>query len=203
MPSPGSITPVTAFAILLASGILVAVLDDWRLALIGAVGQYVAVAALLSATLPQTTAWAYVVVGALAALILLLGKRAQRERTDRPGWTMPVGTAAFRFVALMLVLLVAVIAAVRWPLPSVNQATTLACYVLAALFVAQAVVFEQPMRVGMGVLSLLHAVNLYQQQARVDLSLVLWAAAAHLCVALAAGLLQFLWRRPDGLEGEA
>ncbi len=195
MAAPIDIGPLAAFGLLVISGVLVTLTADWRLALAAAAGQYVAVAMLLRTVASDTLAWVYIVVGGLACLILFLGRRAQR-----PGRTEPNIGMAFRVAVLLLALLIAGLASTLWPLPFATEFISLACFTLAALFAAQVILYQEPMRVGLGLLFLLSGVALYEQSAEGSLLLAAWAAVGHLLVSLAAGYLQTFWRRPEALE---
>lgn len=195
MAAPIDMGLIAAFGLLVISGVLVTLTVDWRLALVAAAGQYVALGMLLRTVAPDILAYLYILVGGLACLILYLGRRAQ----GRGGAEAHIGTA-FRAVALLLALLLAGIASILWPLPFATEFISLACFTLAALFVAQVTLFQEPMRAGLGVLFLLSGLVLYEQSAEGSLLLVAWAAVGHLLVSLAAGHLQSFRPRTESPE---
>ena len=195
MAIPIEVSPVAAFGLLLIGSGAVTLTADWRLALAATAGQYVAVALLLGTLASAPLAWLYVLVGGLACLILYLGRRAQETARSEAH----VG-APFRAAALLLALLIAGVASTVWTLPFASEFISLACYTLAAVFVAQVALFREPMRVGVGLLSLLSGVALYAQSAEGSLLFTTWVAAAHLLASLATGYLQALWGQPDAAE---
>ncbi len=187
--------PVAAFGLLVISGVLVTLTADWRLALAAAAGQYIAVGMLLRTLASASLAWLYILVGGLACVILYLGRRAQAQTRAQ---TLTGG--AFRAAALLLALFIAGVGSIMWPLPFTDAFVSLACFLLAVLFLAQVTLFQEPMRIGLGVLSLLSAMALYEQSVVGSLLFTAWVAAGHLLVSLAAGYLQAFWRQTDTLE---
>ena len=190
MEGPLSVNPWVAFGILAGSGALAVLAADARLALAAIAGQYIGAGLLLAYMGAQPLAWLHMVVGGLACLILYLGLRGQPKTRPREEPPVPL---PFRIMALMLTLLAGGLLHARWPLPYAGGLTSLACFGLAGLFVAQAGLYREPIRAGLGALTLLTAVSLYLYGAGGGLLLTAWALASHLMVSLAVGHLQSTW----------
>lgn len=170
--------PLLGFGVLAGGIALAALAADARLALVALLAQYVGSAMMMAAS-SQAIAWLHLAVGGLAAVILYLGIRARPA--ERAMMRLP-----FRAVALLLTLAASVLVAVQWPLPYANELASLACYALAAGFVAQMGLFREPARVGMAALTLLIAASLYVQSAGGSLLIAGLVLVAHLLTSLAA-----------------
>ncbi|MDH7490285.1 MAG: hypothetical protein QHH80_12370 [Anaerolineae bacterium] len=175
--------PLVGFGILVGGVALAALAADARLALVALVAQYVG-GAMVMAGLAPAVAWLHLAVGGLAALILYLGIRARPADGTERALTLRL---PFRLAALVLTLTAAGVLAVRWPLPYASDLTSLACYALAAGFIAQMGLFREPARAGMATLTLLIAASVFAQAAGGSLFLIGLLLAAHLLTGLAAG----------------
>jgi hypothetical protein len=197
MIAPANVSPLVAFGILMLSGALAVLAADGRLALLALAGLYVGAGLLMSLMAAPSLAWLHVVIGGLACVILYLGWRAGARSAAESLVALP-----FRAGAFVLVVFLAGILSAQRPLPFADGLTTLASLVLAGLFIAQAALFREPIRAGMGVLSLLNGVALYLLDVQSGVALTAWALAATLLVALAAAYVQY-GRRAPGAEEDA
>ena len=196
MEGPSSVNPWVALGLIAGSGALAVLAADARLALAAMAGLYVGTGLLLAIFGAGSLAWLHIVVGGLACLILYLGLRGQpKPRKDHPLVPLP-----FRVMALLLSLLAAGVLHTR-VLPYTVGLTSLTCFGLAGLFVAQAGLYRAPIRAATGVLTLMNAVGLFVYSAGGGIFLTAWVLAAQLVVALAAGHLQSTWSA--GSEEEA
>lgn len=181
------VNPLLGFGIVVGGIALGALTADARLALVALVAQYAGAAAVMAAGSASAIAWLHLAVGGLAAAILYLGIRARSaDRLDRAA----TAGLPFRAVALLMALAAGGVLAVRWPLPHAGGLTSLACFALAAGFVAQVGVFQQPARIGMATLTLLTAASMYTHAAGGSLLLVALVLCGHLFTALAASRFQ-------------
>lgn len=195
MEGPTSVNPWIALGLMAASGVMAVLAADARVAVAAMAGLYAGIGLLLSFFGVGSPAWLHIVVGGLACLILYLGLRGQpKPRKDQPLVSLP-----FRIMALLLSLVAAGVLHTR-VLPYTGGLTSLICFALAGLFVAQVGLHRAPIRAAMGVLTLMNAVSLFVYNAAGGVFLTAWALAAHLMVALAAGHLQSTWATRDGEE---
>jgi len=195
MTAPASVSPLAAFGILMLGGALAVLAADARLAVLALAGQYVGVGLLMSLTAAPSLAWLHIVIGGLACVILYLGWRAGGHGAAESLVGLP-----FRAAAFVLLVFVAGILSAQRPLPFADGLTTIACLALAGLFIAQAALFREPIRAGMGVLSLLNGIALYLLHVQAGVALTAWASAATLLAALAAAYAQYGRRAPVAEE---
>ena len=174
----------------MGSGVLAVLAGDARLALIAMAGQYIGAGLLLASAGAGEIAWLHVAVGSLACLILALGLRGQPKSYRETDALLPL---PFRIAALGLTLVAAAVLYQQWTLPYTDALTTLACFGLVGLLVAQAGLHRAPIRAGMAVMTLLTATSLYLYAAGGGLALTAGTLAAHLMAGLAAGHLQSTW----------
>jgi hypothetical protein len=156
--------------LLVTAGILV-VNRDWRLNVIALAAQYFFVVLLLTRHIRLEVAAVKGLIGWLICMVFYLTERRAsalemaaaegRERVRPIRQRKLSARVSFYVLAEILVIVVAYVAAQRFPLPEVPFVITLAFYLLGGLGVLLVGLSEAPMQVGLGLLTLLSGFDLF------------------------------------------
>jgi hypothetical protein len=187
------------------TGALLVVLDDRRVMLGILAGQYLCAAWLVGLALPLSIAAAKLVSGLMACGALALSVAALRWRLpEMEAGAIPSGHA-LRLVAAGLVATVAVGLGLRnWmSLPSITTPATLGSTLLMALGLLQIGITEEPLRVGVGLLTLLSGFEIAYSSIEPSLAVVALLAAVHLGIALVVSYLLLVVRSEPSTPGDA
>ncbi len=178
-------TPAIAGLVVTAS--LIAVLKDWRLSLAALSVQYVLTGLLLTRLIEPQVAVIKVLIGALVCIILYLTARlfdGDSEEDSADGARSPADLA-FRLLAALFVGLAAYSLSKRYPLPTVPSDIGLACCWLVSLGLLALMLTEEPLKAGMGLLTLITGFELFYSALEHSLSVAGFLGIANFLIALA------------------
>jgi len=181
-------TPAIVGLVITAS--LIVVLRDWRFALAALSVQYVLVGLLLTRLIQPRVAVTKVLIGALVCVVLYLTARLvsdKGEGSSRGGASL--ADFAFRLLAALLVGLAVYSLSKRYPLPEVPSDIGLACYWLASLGLLVLMLTEEPLKAGMGLLTLVTGFELFYSALERSLSVAGFLGIANFLIALAIAYL--------------
>jgi hypothetical protein len=194
---------IPALVALLAAGSLLVVFSDWRAGIAALLLEYAAAAALLTQLVILEVALVKLITGALVVAILTLtGWQLNFGRPAAPG--VPAWQARFEVPTALPFRLMAVTMAVvsalyvagqpQFILPGLDQAPTInaASYLLMALGLLNLGLTEEPLRAGLGLLTLLLGFEIFYAAVEPSLAVVALIAAVELAVALAVSYLAAL-----------
>jgi hypothetical protein len=199
-----------ALVALLLAGSLLVVLSDWRAGLAALLVEYVATAALLTQLVIVEVALVKLITGLLVVTILTLtGWQLNFGRPATPGqaaWQarLEAPTALpFRLMAVIMAVVSALYVAgePQFVLPGLDQApaANVASYLLMALGLLNLGLTEDPIRAGLGLLTLLLGFETFYAAVEPSLAVIALIAAVETAVALAVSYLAALQHS----EGEA
>lgn len=202
-------TPAIIGLVITAS--LIVLIKDWRLSLAALLGQYVLVGLLLTRLIQPQVAVIKVLIGSLVCIILYLTARlAPHPQISGSKEELTSGSAAaedsrsilpatrreawltdfsFRLLAALFVGLVVYSLSKRYPLPEVPPDVGLACYWLASLGLLTLMLTEEPLKAGMGLLTLIVGFELFYSALERSLSVAGFLGIANLLIALAIAYL--------------
>jgi hypothetical protein len=159
---------------------LLVVSKDWRLKVIALAAQYFFVALLMTQLVRLEMAAVKGLIGWLVCLVVYMTEQqAQSFKRDSDGgsdssvqsWVSArlegwrshgvSALAAFRFLATVLVALTTFVAALTIPLPQLPPGLTGVCYLLVGLGVLLLGLSQDPVRVGLGLLTFLSGFDLF------------------------------------------
>ena len=187
--------------VLVTAGLLV-VNRDWRLNVIALTVQYFFVVLLLTRQIQLEVAAVKGLIGWLICMVFYLTERRasvlQRpeeeveEAAPSQRWRRWIlsARASFYLLAGILVAVAAYTAALRIPLPEVPSDITLACYLLAGLGLLLIGLSEEPMQVGLGLLTFLSGFDLFYVALEPSLAVAGLLGAASFVIALAVAYLR-------------
>ncbi len=186
-------TPAIVGLVVTAS--LIVVVSDWRFSLAALSVQYVLVGLLLTRLIQPQVAVIKVLIGALVCVVLYLTARLVSESSEAPplqrkdagGVSLPDFT--FRLLAALFVGLAVYSLSMRYPLPEVPPDIGLACYWLASLGLLVLMLTEEPLKAGMGLLTLVTGFELFYSALERSLSVVGFLGIANFLIALAIAYL--------------
>jgi hypothetical protein len=198
------VTTSAAVTVMLTAGVIV-VVKDWRASLLAMVIQYVIAGLLLMSEIRMELALIKTLVGALLCVILYMtarhvgwGRSSHLRADDDLGqvneeslpsqWTLPT-ELPFRFLAALLVMVVAYGGASAFPLPDVNEAISLAVYTMAALGLLAMGLTDEPFKAGLGLLTYVSAFELYYTVLEPSLIVVGFLGVSNFLIALAIAYL--------------
>jgi hypothetical protein len=198
------VTTSAAITVMLTAGVIV-VVKDWRASLFALIIQYVIVGLLLASEVRMELALIKTLVGSLLCVILYVTARHVRwgrqvaatsaddedeEHSEQleSRWALPT-ELPFRFLAALLVMLVAYGGASAFPLPDVNQAISLAVYTMAALGVLAMGLTDEPLKAGLGLLTFVAAFELYYTVLEPSLVVIGFLGVSNFLIALAIAYL--------------
>jgi hypothetical protein len=185
---------------------LIVVIRDWRLSLAALLGQYVLVGLLLTRLIQPQVALTKVLIGDLVCVVLYLTARlvSQDEKGSVSGQedaddsrsllrairkeTSPADFA-FRLLAALSVGLAVYGLSRRYPLPEVPSDIGFACYWLASLGLLVLMLTEEPLKAGMGLLTLITGFELFYSALEHSLSVAGFLGIANFLIALATAYL--------------
>jgi uncharacterized MnhB-related membrane protein len=191
---------VTAPAIvgLVITASLIVVIRDWRLSLAALLVQYVLAGLLLTRLIHPQVALTKVLIGDLVCVVLYLTARLVSEgeeaSEDSPRLPSIKGETslpdfAFRLLAALFVGLAAYSLSARYPLPEVPADIGFACYWLASQGLLVLMLADEPLRAGMGLLTLITGFELFYSMLERSLSVVGFLGIANFLIALAIAYL--------------
>jgi len=187
--------------IFITAGILV-VSRDWRLNSLALTVQYFFVVLLLSRLIRLEVAAVKGLVGWLICMVFYLTERrastlkqpppAEESALVSQRWRRWIisAQASFHLLAGILISVAAYTAALRIPLPQVPGDITLACYLLAGLGLLLVGLSDDPMQVGLGLLTFLSGFELFYIALEPSLAIAGLLGAVSFLVALAAAYLR-------------
>jgi hypothetical protein len=218
-----SITYETALLGLFFTAGLLLLARDWRVLIMTLLAQYILVGIILVRLVRPDIAVLKVLIGAFICPILFLSARqvsgrladspltamssVRRWRDLRLAWlgqdsTWQVSSLVFRLFGALLVLLVAMTLGNTFPLPEPVGSITTAVYWLGLAGVLALVLTEEPLRAGVGLLTVFTGFDLFYASAEHSLLLTgLWGTV-NLLIALAIGYLMVV-KGTGGLEEES
>ena len=193
-------TPAVVGLIITAS--VIVIIRDWRFSLAALLGQYVLVGLLLTRLIQPQVALIKVLIGALVCVVLYLtarlvdvrGKESALEQESAEDSLSPLRAirgetslpdSAFRLLAALFVGLAVYSLSKRYPLPEVPSDIGFACYWLASLGLLVLMLTEQPLKAGMGLLTLITGFELFYAVLERSLSVVGFLGIANFLIALA------------------
>lgn len=186
--------------LLITAGILV-ISRDWRLDVIAFTVQYFFVVLLLTRLIRLEVAAVKGLVGWLICMVFYLTeRRAGALQQDEVGqeeapakrrrrWVLSA-RASFHLLAGILVAVAAYTAALRIPLPEVPNDISLACYLLAGMGLLLIGLSEEPMQVGLGLLTFLSGFDLFYVALEPSLAVAGLLGGASFLIALAVAYLR-------------
>ncbi len=180
---------------LVVTASLIVIISDWRFSLGALSVQYVLVGLLLTRLIQPQVAVIKVLIGALVCVVLYLTARLVSESSETPpseredagGVSLPDFT--FRLLAALFVGLAIYSLSMRYPLPEVPSDIGLACYWLASLGLLVLMLTEEPLKAGMGLLTLVTGFELFYSALERSLSVVGFLGIANFLIALAIAYL--------------
>ncbi|RLC97821.1 MAG: hypothetical protein DRI77_06445 [Chloroflexi bacterium] len=186
--------------IFITTGILV-VSRDWRLNSIAFTVQYFFLVLLLTRLIRLEVAAVKGLIGWLICMVFYLTERrastlkqllSAESTTGSQRWRRWVisAQASFHLLAGILIAVAAYTAALRIPLPEVPGDITLACYLLAGMGLLLVGMSEEPMQVGLGLLTFLSGFDLFYVALEPSLAIAGLLGAVSFLVALAAAYLR-------------
>ncbi len=198
------VTTSAAITVMFTAGVIV-VVKDWRASLFALIIQYVIVGLLLTSEVRMELALIKTLVGSLLCVILYVTARhvrwgrpvsaAAAEEEDEEmaeplesRWALPT-ELPFRFLAALLVMVVAYGGASAFPLPDVNEAISLAAYTMAALGVLAMGLTDEPLKAGLGLLTFVAAFELYYTVLEPSLVVIGFLGVSNFLIALAIAYL--------------
>lgn len=197
-------TPAIIGLIITAS--LIVLIRDWRLSLAALAIQYVLVGLLLTRLIQPQVAVIKVLVGALVCIVLYLTARladvseeeqtAEQEATEDGRSPLPAARRgawltdfSFRLLATLFVGLVVYSLSKRYPLPEGPSDIGFACYWLASLGLLVLILTDEPLKAGMGLLTLITGFELFYSVLERSLSVAGFLGIANFLIALAIAYL--------------
>ncbi len=205
------LTTTPAIVGLVVTASLIVIISDWRFSLAALSVQYVLVGLLLTRLIQPQVAVIKVLIGALVCIVLYLTARQVSESSEAPpserddaedgrsrrpasptskteGETS-LPDLAFRLLAALFVGLAVYSLSERYPLPEVPSDIGLACYWLASLGLLVLMLTEEPLKAGMGLLTLVTGFELFYSALERSLSVVGFLGIANFLIALAIAYL--------------
>jgi len=208
MPTLGELVARVSFlaampavaGVIITAGILV-VNREWRLNVIALTVQYFFVVLLLTRMIRLEVAAVKGLIGWLICMVFYMTERrasaiSQAQESETAAvperwrrWVLSA-RASFFLLAGLLISVAAYTAALRMPLPEVPTDITLACYILIGLGLLQIGLGEQPMQVGLGLLTFVSGVDLFYVALEPSLAVAGLLGAASFLIALATAYLR-------------
>lgn len=195
-----SLAQVETILVLLVTGTIIIVLEDWRACLWALLAQYVLVGLLLVNVIPLPVALVKVVVGGIVCGILFLTARrvrwgrelVERQEPDQPGpafrdiFSMNLG---FRLVLAVLAALVSYALASRYAFLEQPEGVARACYWLGSIGLLTVIVSRDPFKIGLGLLTFQAGFEVLFAAMENSLSVAALLGVVNLLIALAISYL--------------
>lgn len=201
-----TITTSTAVAGLFITAGAMILVRNWPLALLALAIQYLLFGWLMTAHVPLSLALIKALMGAIACVILYWSARrigespgpneARQRRAIQAATAFPM-RMPFRAAALCLAALTTWGLALRYPLPGLTPALSLACIWLAVSALVLLAVTQAPLRIGMGLLTWLMAFEMFYVTWERSVTIAGLLGIATLLVALGAGYLTLVQGTPS------
>ena len=180
---------------LIVTASLIVIIRDWRFSLAALSAQYVLAGLLLTRLIQPQVAVIKVLIGSLVCVVLYLTARLVSESSE--ALSLERGEAAkvllpdfaFRFLATLFVGLAIYSLSTRYPLPELPLDVNFACYWLVSLGLLVLILREEPLKAGMGLLTLITGFELLFSVLERSLSVVGFLGIANLLIALAIAYL--------------
>lgn len=193
---------------LLITAALLVVLVNWRLLILVLGAQYILAGLLLSRAVPIELAMVKVLVGIMICPVLYITARRARwghleddeledEKKSRWAWLIAPGLP-MRLIIAVTGLVLSLSLALRNPLPItsellVSRDLTIGAFALLLLGLLNMALHENPLKVGLGLLSLLSGFELFYTVIEPTLTLVGLIGLTNLIIALAISYLTVAW----------
>lgn len=168
---------------------LIVVTRDWRLSLAALSAQYVLAGLLLTRLIQPQLAVIKVLIGALVCIILYLTARLTPSQRGSETVRSSRAEFSFRLLVTLFVGLVVYSWSKRYPLPEVPPDIGFACYWLASLGLLTLMLTEEPLKVGMGLFTLITGFETFYSALEPSLSVAGFLGIANLLIALAIAYL--------------
>ena len=207
------LTTTPAIVGLVVTASLIVITSDWRFSLGALSVQYVLVGLLLTRLIQPQVAVIKVLIGALVCVVLYLTARLVSESSEEPpseredaedgrsrrpasptsNLQLPTSKTrggasladfAFCLLATLFVGLAVYSLSKRYPLPEVPLDIGFACYWLASLGLLVLMLTEEPLKAGMGLLTLITGFELFYSVLERSLSVVGFLGIANFLIAL-------------------
>jgi len=192
------------FLLLLLTGSTLVLIRDWRVSVAALVIQYLAMGTLLGQLIRGEVVVAKMLTGTFVGVILYLSAR-QAGWQNRPtfsedglralggirfvgGEVFPPGRV-FRLILVLLLWVVAVSLAQRYPIDLLSNLQVISVYWLLLVGVVLLILSENPLKVGQGLLTILMGFELWYTVAENSLLMVGLLGAVNLLLAVAVGYL--------------
>jgi hypothetical protein len=180
---------------------LLVVSRDWRLNVTALIAQYFFVVLLLTRLIRLEVAAVKGLTGWMICMVFYLTERRASLLEQSPAinsvsspqrwhWWVISARASFCLLAGLLVSVAAYTAALRMALPEVPNDITLACYLLAGLGLLLIGLSENPMQVGLGLLTFLSGFDLFYVALEPSLAVAGLLGAVSFLIALATAYLR-------------
>jgi Ca2+/Na+ antiporter len=196
------LTTKAAIVGLVITASLIVVIRDWRLLLTALSVQYLLAGLLLTRLIQPQVAVIKVLIGALVCVVLYLTARLavvrekeaalEQEAAEDSGSSIrtiggevSLADFAFQLLAALFVGLVAYSLSKRYPLPEIPPDIGLTCYWLASLGLLVLMLTEEPLKAGMGLLTLITGFELFYSALEHSLSVAGFLGIANFLIALA------------------
>jgi len=213
------LTATPAIVGLIVTAGLIVIARDWRLSLSALSAQYVLAGLLLTRFIQPQVALIKVLIGALVCIILYLTARLAGESGEEPRSEQEaaedapsISTAsrrdvwlielAFRLLATLFVGLAVYGLASRYPLPKLPSDIGFACYWLGSMGLLVLMLTEEPLKAGMGLLTLVAGFELFYSPLERSLSVAGFLGIANFLIALAIAYLAASRVEPSPQEGK-
>jgi len=199
-----TITPTIIGLVVTAS--VIVVIRDWRLSLAALLGQYVLVGLLLMRLIQPQVALTKVLIGDLVCVILyltgrLVGQDKERSVSEQeyagdsrllfsPLNETSLADFAFRLMAVLFVGLVVYGLSRRYPLSELPSDMGFACYWLGSMGLLTLMLTEEPLKAGMGLLTVVAGFELFYSPLERSLSVAGFLGIANFLIALAISYLE-------------
>ena len=203
-------TPAIIGLVITAS--LIVIINDWRFSLAALAVQYVLVGLLLTRLIQPQVAVIKVLIGALVCVVLYLTARLVSESSEAPpleredgDFPLKVGgdrggavedaaetslpDLAFRLLTALFVGVTVYSLSKRYPLPEMPPDIGFACYWLVSQGLLVLALTEEPLKAGMGLLTLITGFELFFSVLERSLSVVGFLGIANFLIALAIAYL--------------
>jgi uncharacterized MnhB-related membrane protein len=200
------LTTTPAIVGLIVTASLIVITRDWRLSLVALSVQYIMAGLLLTRFIQPQVAVIKVLIGTLVCIILYLTARlagvsreelmSEEEAAEGGTSSPPVSMRGvwlmdftFRLLVTLFVGLVVYDLANRYPLPEVPSEVGLTCYWLASQGLLVLMLTEEPLKAGMGLLTLITGFELFYSALEHSLSVAGFLGIANFLIALATAYL--------------